>query len=252
MNHLEEIVAERTKELATRTERLARLDKQKDAFLAVLSHDMKTSLTGIRVYASLMQEYPTLVNDEPQVAEDIMHSLDTLTGLVDTILDLERLDSEGNLTLKYETFDLNRTLLNLVTALKTVAKKKEITIHHEIDSSPTLVNADKGQIERIILNLISNAIKYSPRGGQVFVSASYCKQTATIQIKDNGYGIPENELPHIFNRFSRVDTLKSMAAGTGLGLAITKAIVEAHGGQITVTSEESRGSIFKVTFPLQA
>lgn len=252
MNHLEEIVAERTKELAARTERLARLDKQKDAFLAILSHDMKTSLTGIRVYASLMQEYPTLVNDEPQVAEDIMHSLDTLTSLVDNILDLERLDAEGNLTLKYETFDLNHTLLNLVMALKPIAEKKEIAIRHKINPAPAMTEADKGQIERIILNLISNAIKYSPRGGEVAVRAKYSKKTATIQIKDNGYGIPEEELPHIFNRFSRVDTLKSMAAGTGLGLAITKAIVEAHGGNISVTSQEGMGSIFNVTFPLNA
>lgn len=249
MDKLETMVAERTKELAARTEKLAQLDKQKDEFLAVLSHDMKTSLTGIRVYASLMQEFPTLIADEPQVAEDIMDNLTTLTSLVDNILDLEKLDSNGSLALQCEPFDLNLSVGKLIKAMKALAIKKEIIIHHAPHPTAVLIDADQGQIERVMLNLISNAIKYTPRRGEVFVTVTNGGNQASVEIRDTGYGIPEKELPHIFERFNRVEHVTSLAAGTGLGLAIAKAIIEAHGGEIAVSSYESKGSIFTVILP---
>lgn len=106
-------------------------------------------------------------------------------------------------------------------------------------------------MERILQNLITNGIKYTPKEGQLFVSALINGDTAAVHIRDTGYGIPEEELPCIFDRFRRVAKHENKAAGTGLGLAITRALVEAHSGALTVTSQEGVGSTFTVSLPIR-
>ena len=106
-------------------------------------------------------------------------------------------------------------------------------------------------MERVILNLISNAVKYTPSGGSIHVDMTRDDQEILLKVVDTGYGIPVDELPFIFERFRRVEQLKDKAVGTGLGLAITKALVEEHGGKILVESAEGKGSTFAVHLPLQ-
>lgn len=246
LNHLEEIVAERTARLQQHADELALANKQKDTFLAVLSHDIKTSLASINVYASLMQEYPEITQDDPQIAADILQSLQLVTNLVDNIIELEHLEAGGEIRLRREQIDLGRIVHTMVGTLRIQAQNKGLELIADVPAEPLGIEADRQQVERILLNLISNAIKYTPRSGRVRVSARLEAPYAVIQVEDTGYGIPEEEIHTIFERFSRVKTLEHTAAGTGLGLAITKALVDAHHGEITVDSGEMEGTVFTV------
>jgi len=140
-----------------------------------------------------------------------------------------------------------RTTAESIGAL---AMEKNITLNQEDVPQPVVISADQKQIERVLLNLISNAIKYTPEGGTVNIETGMKGRHAYVEIKDNGYGIPEDELPHIFDRFRRVKGHQSKAVGTGLGLAIVKSLVEAHDGEISVTSQVDVGSTFTIRLPL--
>jgi signal transduction histidine kinase len=134
--------------------------------------------------------------------------------------------------------------------MKSQAERRNIFLEASVPLQPVMINADIQQIERILLNLLSNALKYTREKGQASIKVYPDEDSAIIEVKDNGYGIPIGEIDTIFNRFSRLSEHRDKAPGTGLGLAITQAIIKAHNGEITVTSEENVGSTFKVNLPL--
>ncbi len=245
MDNLEAIIAERTQELAN-------LMKEKDAFLAVLSHDMKTPLTSISIYAGMLQDHPQLLIKKPHMVGTILRSQETLTDLVNNILDLEKLQVDGSMPLVKENLNMALLIESVVEPLKAQAAQKQIDLQYQIDLQPLLIDADRRQLERVVQNLVSNAVKYTPQEGCISVHTYMDNQVVVTDVKDSGYGIPADELPYIFDRFSRVDKHKSIAAGTGLGLAIAKAIMEAHNGDILVTSKEDIGSTFTIQLPLRA
>lgn len=244
MNNLETIIAERTQELS-------QLMREKDAFLAVLTHDMKTPLTTINLYANMLKSYPEILQTKPHMTDLILRSQHSLTEIVDNILDLEKLQTGGAMPMNKERLDIVPVLEFMVQSLLAHAEEKAIQIHTDIQANPIIVEADRQQMERILQNLITNGIKYTPKEGQLFVSALINGDTAAVHIRDTGYGIPEEELPYIFDRFRRVAKHENKAAGTGLGLAITRALVEAHSGALTVTSQEGVGSTFTVSLPIR-
>ena len=250
MRNLEEIVTQRTTALAEQAERLTQLNQQKDTYIAVLSHDIKTALTSISVYTSLMRDYPQIVAEEPQVTEDISHSLDLVTNIVSDIVDLEKLENGFAAPSRPQTFQLDRVLPAVAESLRIQARKKEITLNVEAAALSIPLYADRSQIERVLLNLISNGIRYTPRGGQITAGLAVEGDQAVCRVSDTGYGIPAADLPTIFDRYSRVGSSLMRDAGTGLGLAISKAFVEAHGGTIAVDSVEGQGSTFTVRLPL--
>lgn len=243
LDNLEAIVAERTAELQT-------LMKEKDAFLAVLTHDMKTPLTSINLYATLLLQKPNLIHEKPHLLETVVRSQKTLTNIVNDILDIETLQSDKELNLQFEVLDLSILLLATVETLQAQAMYKEITLAYEEPNSEIRVRADKHQIGRVFQNIISNAVKYTPDEGHVQVRIFVKEARVNVQVSDNGYGIPAEDLPHIFDRYRRVKKHKSFASGSGLGLAITKALVEAHQGEIVVNSVEGEGSTFTIVLPL--
>lgn len=243
MDNLENIVAERTEELSN-------LIKEKDQFLAVLTHDMKTPLTSIAIYAGLLKDHPRLATDRPDMAGVIIHSQEVLTDMVNNILDLEKLQADGNMPLNKEPLDLASLITNTVEPLLAQASSKEIDLKVAIEPIPLITELDQRQFKRVIQNLVSNAIKYTPKNGNVWVDATIKESQIIIEVKDDGYGIPEDELPYVFDRYRRVAKHQNVAAGTGLGLAITKVIVEAHDGHLSVASQEDKGSIFTVHLPL--
>ncbi len=242
LDNLENIIAERTKELSM-------VVKEKDAYLAVLTHDMKTPLTTIGLYANLLDKNPEIILEKKHLPQRILRSQEVLTEIVDNILDLEKLAVDGQIIMKKEILDLIPILEDVTTGMEPQAQQKniELGLRYSIDSLE--VYADRQQIERILRNLISNAIKYTPTGGIVSVDALLQDTQAVIKVRDSGYGIPVDELPFVFDRFRRVAKHEQMALGTGLGLAITKALVEAHNGTIFVDSQEDAGSVFTVELP---
>ena len=250
LRNLEEIVAQRTAALAEQATRLSQLNRQKDTYIAVLSHDIKTALTSISVYTSLMREFPEIVSEEPQITEDIAHSVDLVASIVSDIIDLDKLEHGFGQPARPELFQFERAVQSVSEALRIQARKKDIVLDVEEADGPVLLRADRLQIERVLLNLLSNAIRYTPRGGHINVRLGTEAGRAILEVSDTGYGIAAEQLPTIFDRYSRIGPALTRDAGTGLGLAISKAFVEAHAGTIDVDSVEGEGSVFTVCLPL--
>lgn len=242
MDNLESIVAERTQALET-------LNREKDAFLAVLTHDMKSPLNTIGLTADLLHEKPQILIKRPRLMEIILSSQQTLVDMVSNILDLEKLEAKGSIPLNKKELILQDVIQAAVEATTIQAENKQIALQFLPWETPVSVRGDEQQLLRVLANLLSNSIKYSREQGTVEVVLQANGERATIHVQDSGYGIPADELPYIFDRFRRVKKHEQLSAGTGLGLAISKAIVEAHDGQIVATSEEGAGSCFSVTLP---
>ncbi len=258
MAQLGDLVELRTADLAVANDDLARankeleaLNKEKDQFLAVLTHDMRTPLTSIKGYSSILRDRDLDREQQIHIAKVILRSQDTLLEIVNNLLEIGKLQSGTPVLLERSTFDLALLVKGVTESLETQAQEKNISLNDESVPSPVEIMADERKIQRVVLNLISNAIKYTPDGGQVFIATRMNGQFAELSVRDTGYGIPADELPFIFDRYSRVKKHQSIAIGTGLGLAIVKSLVEAHQGSIAVESEENVGSTFTVRLPAQ-
>ncbi len=249
MAQLEENVAERTSDLSAANESLRQREIEKNAFLAVLAHDMKSPLTSIRLYGELLVRFPDRLVKKPEMASVILDSQEVLSNIVENIVDLEKLDQAGSLALMCSPIDVVALLNSTVEMVRVQGERKGMNVEMETDIPFLKMSIDHTQIQRAVLNLLSNAIKYSDENSCVKLSLSADATHATIEVFDTGFGIPESDLPKIFNRYHRVDKHQQKAAGTGLGLAITKAIIEAHGGTISVTSQENVGSTFTIVLP---
>ena len=231
---------------------LKSLERLKSQFISNISHELRTPLTTIKLYAQLLQydspdkkeEYLTILNNQ----------IDYLVEMVEKILRYSRL-SVQDVTLDLEQTDLNSLLKTIIAEKQTFIQQRELTLL--FDPSPELpkIIADEEELRRVFLNLVNNALHYTPAGGEIQISTEITKEDgqhwALIKFKDSGFGIPNNELPHIFKRFYRGSKpRKEQIAGSGLGLSITKELVEIHGGWITVESKEDQGSLFIVWLPI--
>jgi signal transduction histidine kinase len=243
MDNLENIVAERTNALK-------KLMQEKDAFLAVLTHDMKSPITTIHLYANIIKEHPHILEKKPHMIDAVLRSQETLIDIVNNILDLEKLQADGQVPMEKETFDYASVAQKVVEMIQAQAEAKTIALQQVGFDTRIIVQADCHHMERVLCNLLSNAIKYTPPEGTVTITLNARDDELCVQVQDSGYGIPAEELPYVFDRFHRVSSHQKLAAGTGLGLAITKAFVEAHGGHIEVTSKMEQGSTFTMHLPI--
>ena len=205
------------------------------------------SAYAFRLYVQQMQAY---LNNLEQTVSERTQQLTQRTNLVRNILDLAKLQALGSVPMQKAPLDLDKLLRQVVEVMVGEATEKEITLTYQMTSPTLCLTADGQQLERVFLNLLSNAIKYTPDGGVVTLMAALLDQQIQVAIQDNGYGIPSDELPYLFERFRRVKGVEGKIDGTGLGLAITKALVEQHGGQITVATKVGAGSTFTVFLPL--
>lgn len=251
LEELEGLVAHRTQALAKANDELERLHREKDAFIGVLTHDMRTPLTSIKGYGSILHTQELPRDQQIHIMDIILRSQDSLLELVNNILEIQKLQSGAPILLESSEFDLDFVVQMVVEALQAETKRKEMTLTYQPPSSPVHVTADRQKIQRVITNVIANAVKYTPNEGEIQVRVWENGRYAITEIQDNGYGIPPEQLPYIFERFRRVPGHQRKATGTGLGLAIVKSLVEAHNGDITVTSEEDVGSTFTLKLPLQ-
>jgi signal transduction histidine kinase len=168
--------------------------------------------------------------------------------LIKDLMDLARIDM--GLELSKERLDLRDLIASELEEFRDHAAVKRQTVSVELSSEPALAEIDVARMLQVLRNLVGNAIKYTPEGGQITLSASASEQVARFQVRDTGLGIPAPDLPRIFEKFYRVHTTdREGIEGSGLGLAIVKAIIEQHGGQIAVESAVGRGSCFTVTIP---
>ena len=215
-------------------------------FLGNVSHDLKTPLTSIQGYAQAIID--GAADDTKSAAQTIFEEASRLNRMVVELTDLERLQA-GKLSIKSEPIDMGRLSEAVVQNLAVVAEQKDINL--EADFAPVLiVIGDGDRLAQVLMNLISNALKFTPAGGTVRVVAAQALGGVSVSIHDSGIGIPAEELPRVFERFYQVDKARGPQRGTGLGLAIAMEIVEAHGGRITVESRgRNRGAVFSVRLP---
>jgi two-component system sensor histidine kinase VicK len=229
-----------------------RLDDSRRAFVADVSHELRTPLTNIKSYSETLLDAD--IDDEAtrtSFLKVIDSEADRMTRLVKDLLALSQLDHSKQ-HLKPESFSLGALVENIVNTMSMDAKKRGQILTYVKGGESAVVFADKDRINQVIVNIVSNALKYTPEGGNITVVSGQQEQNAYIKISDTGMGIPEKDLPHIFDRFYRVDKARSRKmGGTGLGLAIAKEIVEAHEGTISIDSVYGEGTTVTIKLPIE-
>jgi signal transduction histidine kinase len=215
-------------------------------FLANVSHDLKTPLTSIQGYSQAVMD--GAAKDAQHAASIIYEEAGRLNRMVVQLTDLARLQA-GRLSMQTTPIDMGKLTAAVGQRLSIVAQEKGITLNIESDSMPEIAG-DGDRLVQVLTNLVSNALKYTPSGGTIWVKTQVNHNGVEVIVRDTGIGIPVADLPRIFERFYQVDKARGPRRGTGLGLAITQEIVQAHGGKITVTSPgEKQGSTFTVWLP---
>jgi two-component system, OmpR family, phosphate regulon sensor histidine kinase PhoR len=238
--------------VARDTTELTRVADMRRDFVANVSHELKTPLAAIRGYAETLRDGAL---DEPPTArrftDRILSQCRRLQELLDDLLILSRLEGV-DAALDREPVSLEAIARHAVELLTPAAREKRVEIELKEEPVPP-IPGDAGNLERLLLNLLDNAIKYNRPDGRITVRVARCGDEAILEVIDSGIGIPPESIPRIFERFYRVDKGRAREeGGTGLGLAIVKHIAQAHGGQVDVESRAGRGSTFRVRLPLAA
>ena len=227
----------------------ARLDRMRKEFVADVSHELKTPITSIMGYADTLLEGDYDENTQKEFLGVIASEARRMARLVTDLLELSRLDNNKK-NIKKESFDLGELVKSCQDKLAIEIKKKGHHVENFVTADVPPVFADRDDIERVILNIFTNSIKYTPDGGLIKIYVGFVYNDAYIKIIDDGIGIPEEDLNRIFERFYRVDKARSREnGGTGLGLSIAKEILDKNGGSIDIKSEVDKGTEVVIKVP---
>ncbi|ALL63335.1 Chemotaxis protein methyltransferase CheR [Paraburkholderia caribensis MBA4] len=235
-------------------EALRDADRRKDQFLATLAHELRNPLAPIRNAVELMDPRHHASEDTVRDARMIARrQVEHLSRLVDDLLDVSRI-THGKIALQMECVDLGAAVATAVEANQPSIQKKQHTLHVNVPDESCMIYGDPIRVAQVISNLLSNAAKYTPEGGVIELDASAAEGTMTIRVRDNGIGIPPNELADVFNLFMQSeDSLARSEGGLGIGLSLAKTLTELHGGSIEAFSAGlGMGSEFVVTLPIAA
>jgi len=250
---LEHRVQERTAELQEALRKLSELSQMKANFVANISHELRTPLTHVKGYLELLStgSLGPLSDNQKNALQVSLRAAGHLESLIDNLI-LFSLAARGEMTLHLTPVNLNKVAGEIINYSSPKAQDRKVSLFFKNRSDILYVQADEEKISWVILQLIDNAIKFTPSGGQVTLSIE--KETDTlvrVMVDDTGIGIPANRLKEVFEPFHQLDATSTRRyGGTGLGLALVKEIVSAHGSMVEVKSEEGKGSIF--SFPLLA
>ncbi len=227
----------------------ARLFQQSD-LLSEMVHELRTPLTSIRGYSKMLLLAEDIDQEKKQeFAETIHREAVRLGQMINDFLDLARLES-GRTYMAHEPVNMSEVISETLAILQPQAAERQISIPLQVpEILPTLIG-DVDRLKQVMVNLVSNAVKYNREGGQVDIEVQVGEDELNVAVRDTGWGIAEEDLPHIFEKFYRVNDPEQQTKGTGLGLSITKHIIEAHGGTISVQSAKGQGSTFAFVLPL--
>jgi signal transduction histidine kinase len=238
--------AERERKLAVMEE----VDALKNDFIAAVTHDLRTPLMVIKGFGELLAEREDeLKDDERRAVECINLNTERLSELIETLLQLSELDA-GMVILQRAPADVPAIIRRVLDQMSYHAEQKGVALDMTVSGHVPAFELDRARMEQVVSNLLGNAIKFTPRGGQVCVDLAFRDEQLVLTVSDNGPGIPPEVLPRVFDRFYRAHHVEGDRRQTGgLGLAIAKSIVELHGGTITAASTVGEGSIFTVLLP---
>ncbi|TLN07187.1 hypothetical protein FDZ74_12730, partial [bacterium] len=225
-----------------------RLYQQAD-LINELVHELRTPLASMLTIAYLLKRSDLSNEQRQQFADSIAEEVSRLNDLASSYLEYSRLEA-GRLTFSASTVDLGDLLQECCRILQPKAAEASIKLELSLPNHPLLIEADENKIKQVVINLLNNAIKYNHTGGEVNISAWGNDQIVSFSVQDTGVGIPESDLPHVFEKFFRAHNIQESYPGTGLGLSICNRIVEIHGGTISVQSQLKAGSTFTVELPV--
>ena len=239
-------------QIGTMVEELKNAEMLRREFVANVSHELRTPLTSIRTYAETISDSHEIPKEtEEEFLRVIINESDRMTKIVQDLLELSRFDS-GHTTLAVETFSIEQSVRVVYAAIALEAKKRNHEFNLELEWKLPYIKGDRARIEQVLMNIITNALKYTPDGGKIDIYGGKTDTDVWIRIEDTGVGIPQEDLGRVFDRFYRVDKARSReSGGTGLGLSIAKEIVSKHGGDIKIESKRGVGTSVTVSLPIE-
>ncbi|NLW64941.1 MAG: cell wall metabolism sensor histidine kinase WalK [Clostridiales bacterium] len=231
---------------------LTKSEQMRREFVANVSHELRTPITSIRSYAETLMENSDL---PPQTERDflgvIVKESDRMTNIVSDLLTLSRFDA-GSIEFQFERFSIKKAISDVYNSMLMEAQKHNHKFTLEFKTELPEIVGDNARIEQVLINMVSNAVKYTRDGGRISITAGANADAVWISVRDNGIGIPTEDVPKVFDRFYRVDKARSReSGGTGLGLSIAKEIVTRHNGTIALDSKIGKGTTITVTFPVE-
>lgn len=237
-------------QIRTMLEKEKELNELKSRFVSMASHEFRTPLAGILTSVSLIEKYPNTEDVPKRVKhiQNIKKSVRNLTNILNDFLSLDKLE-QGKISSTPSEFDLNQFIDETVEEFRETSPRERIIVVNHAESKMTIIQ-DKEMIRNVLINLISNAIKYSPDDGRIQIRTSKAGNTVRFEIEDEGMGIPATDQKHLFERFFRAKNVTNLQ-GTGLGLNIVKRYLDMMGGEITFVSVENKGTTFKVSLPVE-
>jgi GAF domain-containing protein len=240
------------REIEVKSKELEAASRHKSEFLANMSHELRTPLNAIIGFSEVLSErmFGEINEKQAEYIGDILHSGQHLLSLINDILDLSKIEA-GRMELELSDFDVASTIENTLILVRERAQRRGITLGRAIDEQLGIIRADERKVKQVLLNLLSNALKFTPEGGRIDVQGAARDGSAEISVTDTGVGIAPEDQDRIFEEFRQVGTAYKKVEGTGLGLAISRKFIELHGGKIWVTSKVGSGSTFTFTLPLQ-
>jgi two-component system sensor histidine kinase BaeS len=221
-------------------------------FVADVSHELRTPIAALRTFTELQRDGEVDETQRREFLDRSREQINRLEWMSTNLLDLSRMDS-GIFPLDFRTGDLRDPVRNVVEAMAEQAEQRGVALSFEVPAAPIMLRFDRERIVQLLSNLVGNALKFTPAGGEVVVAAREGPDEVVVDVRDSGPGIAPDELPHIFDRFFRGTNVgEARASGSGLGLAITRSLAEMHGGAVDVTSAPGQGSVFSVRLPRDA
>ena len=241
-------VSQLGKSFNTMADGLNTLEEARRSFVANVSHELRSPLTSMRGFLEAMQDGTIPVEEQGKYLDIVINENRRMTAMVNDLLDLARIES-GQVLLKTEAFDINELMMRTLLTFEARVDAKKLEVELDIGDKKLMVDADSSQIAQVLRNLIDNAIKFTPDGGSLRLSAKADKKQAVISVRDSGKGIDKESIPHLFERFYKAEKAHTPgeSAGTGLGLAIVKRIIDQHDQEITVQSQPGKGTCFTFT-----
>jgi two-component system phosphate regulon sensor histidine kinase PhoR len=227
------------------------LDRMKSDFISIVSHELKTPLTSIKGFVRLLaaERVGPVTEKQRHYLEIVQRQTESLTVLINDLLDLSKIEA-GMIDVRHDPVLLGEVVKGVLLQLENMAQEKNIDVLLEIPQDIPLVKGDSGRLTQVFMNLIHNAIKFTPHGGKVGVKVTSMGEDCLVRVTDTGIGISAQDLPKIFNKFYQVDSSSTrQQSGTGLGLSISRQLITAHGGEMWVNSTKGKGTTFSFTLP---